>query len=142
MYNIDCSYMYICTTLHLYTTEQAYYLEYLDVSDGAEEIEPCDDGCSSSEIALPFNFPFGNYYHRSAYVRQTHRKNARSVLRVYLNHLSLSRLVPTVQSHLGTPLGMMRTFQSCSHRRSGHTWSLPSGRMSTQLIRGEWCGIY
>ena len=59
---------------HLYTTEQAYYLEYLDVSDGAEEIEPCDDGCSSSEIALPFNFPFGNYYHRSAYVRQTHRK--------------------------------------------------------------------
>jgi hypothetical protein len=30
-------------------------------------LEPCDD-CSSEEIALPSDFPFGGYYHQSAFV--------------------------------------------------------------------------
>ena len=50
-------------------TEQAYYLEYLDISDGAGVIEPCSDGCSSPEIILPYDLPFGGYFHKTAYVR-------------------------------------------------------------------------
>ena len=30
-------------------------------------LEPCDD-CSSEEIVLPSDFPFGGYYHQSAFV--------------------------------------------------------------------------
>ena len=62
---------FINVILILFTTEQAYYLEYLDIVDGASEVEPCSDGCSSPEIELLYDFPFGGYYHKTAYVRKS-----------------------------------------------------------------------
>ena len=59
-----------CHTHLILTTEQAYYLEYLNITDGASTVDPCLDGCSSPEIDLPYDFPFGGYYHKTAYVRQ------------------------------------------------------------------------
>ena len=47
---------------------QDSYLEWLEPTGlNAGTVVPCDD-CSSDEIFLPVQFPFGNYYHSSVYV--------------------------------------------------------------------------
>lgn len=54
-----------------FTTEQTYYLKFLEYSDSATykgSVEPCSGGCSSSDITLPYNFPFGGYFHQTAFV--------------------------------------------------------------------------
>ena len=57
---------------NFYSSEQAYYLEYLELGNDANVLEQCDDGCSSSEIRLQEEFPFAGYYHQNAYVRQAY----------------------------------------------------------------------
>ena len=50
------------------STAQATYLEWLAHTEvNAGQVDACDD-CSSEEIQLPVNVPFGNYYHNSIYV--------------------------------------------------------------------------
>ena len=61
------------STFIIITTEQAYYLEYLNITDIANVVQPCLNGCSSPEIILPYDFPYGGYYHQTAYVRHTHK---------------------------------------------------------------------
>ena len=51
--------------------EQAYYLEFLEHNNlvsSSGVVEPCSDGCSSSEIVFPYDFPFGGYFHQTAFV--------------------------------------------------------------------------
>ena len=51
-------------------TEQLLYLQFLEPADTSiysGTLEPCDD-CTSSEIVLPADFPFGGYFHQTAYV--------------------------------------------------------------------------
>ena len=62
---ISCEFLFIFI-------EQAYYLEFLKHNDSASSsgvVEPCSDGCSSSEIVFPYDFPFGGYFHQTAFVR-------------------------------------------------------------------------
>lgn len=50
--------------------EQVVYLEFLphtNTSISSETLEACDD-CTSYEITLPGDFPFGGYFHQAAYV--------------------------------------------------------------------------
>ena len=52
------------------SSDQASYLEWLTHTGvNAGQVEACDD-CSSDEILLPVDVPFGNYYHNSIYVSQ------------------------------------------------------------------------
>ena len=51
-------------------TEQAVYLGFLphtNTSISSGMLETCDD-CTSYEITLPGDFPFGGYFHQAAYV--------------------------------------------------------------------------
>ena len=57
--------------MHFFT-EQTIYLPFFDSTnitaiDGGV-LEICDD-CSSSEILLPEDFPFGGYFHQTAFVK-------------------------------------------------------------------------
>ena len=45
--------------------EQAYYLPFL--IDIPNMLESCDN-CTSEEIVLPFELPFGGYFHKTAFV--------------------------------------------------------------------------
>ena len=50
------------------TTEQSTYLGFLSFGSSSDgTLEACDD-CTSSEITLPGDFPFGGYFHQTAYV--------------------------------------------------------------------------
>ena len=52
----------------LLSIAQTSYLPWLEHTGvNAGELEACDD-CSSGEIQLPVDVPFGNYYHSSIYV--------------------------------------------------------------------------
>ena len=56
--------------------EQANYLQFLPHADTRSDygtLQICDD-CTSSKISLPDDFPFGGYFHDSAYVRQQKQK--------------------------------------------------------------------
>ena len=61
---------YVCVhklTTH-FTVEQAVYLEFLPHTATVNNtLDPCV-GCSSDEIVLPYNFPFGGYFHEKAFV--------------------------------------------------------------------------
>ena len=64
-----CMYVYYSySTKYSVLAAQQSYLPWLDHTGvNAGEVEACDD-CSSEEISLPVNVPFGNYYHTSVYV--------------------------------------------------------------------------
>lgn len=47
--------------------EQIAYLPFLPRASTSTRLEDCDD-CTSEEITFPGMFPFGGYFHRSAYV--------------------------------------------------------------------------
>ena len=62
---------------------QESYLEWLSHTGvNAGEVEACDD-CSSEEIQLPVNVPFGNYYHNSVYVSEPYS--------LFINYITHSR---------------------------------------------------
>lgn len=62
-------YMLVIHTLQnaLLAAQQSYLPWVNHTGVNAGEVEACDD-CSSEEISLPVNVPFGNYYHTSVYV--------------------------------------------------------------------------
>lgn len=47
--------------------EQTAYLQFLSSGVTSTTLQSCDD-CTSAEITFPDVFPFGGYFHRSAYV--------------------------------------------------------------------------
>ena len=50
------------------STAQQTYLQWLNHTEvNAGQVDACDD-CSSEEIQLPVDVPFGNYYHNSIHV--------------------------------------------------------------------------
>ena len=55
---------------HFIPAAQNAYLPFLNHTDtniASDSLLSCDD-CSSLEIVLPYDFPFGGYYHQSVYV--------------------------------------------------------------------------
>ena len=70
IYIVHTQSTYLVNILYFYI-EQAYYLEFMEHSDLASSsgvVEPCSDGCTSSEIVFPYDIPFGGYFHRTAFV--------------------------------------------------------------------------
>ena len=51
----------------IFCTEQMVYLSILPSGVDTVTLPSCDD-CSSEQIMLPSDFPFGGYYHQSAFV--------------------------------------------------------------------------
>ena len=55
----------------IFLVEQTVYLPFFEPTDTFVDsgvLDSCDD-CTSPEIFLPENFPFGGYYHQTAYVK-------------------------------------------------------------------------
>ena len=60
----------LITIYHFIPAAQNAYLPFLNHTDtniASDILLSCDD-CSSLEIVLPYDFPFGGYYHQSVYV--------------------------------------------------------------------------
>ena len=70
-YREHCCNSISLSQLNPFVTEQNYYLEFLEHSDLAGVVDRCSDGCSSPEIILPYDFPFGGYFHETAFVSRS-----------------------------------------------------------------------
>ena len=59
------------SSVSLHNPAQISYLDFFDhtmTTINSGFLPSCDD-CISDAITLPGDFPFGNYYHQTAYVR-------------------------------------------------------------------------